>query len=68
VLNGGLVPPWMLDAYSVFNFGLGAEFELGRARCNASLMLKNALDERYLANRSFFGAPRTMEFTLRANF
>jgi hypothetical protein len=31
-------------------------------------MLKNALDERYLANRNYFGAPRTVEFTVRANF
>lgn len=68
VHNGGLVPPWMLDAHAVVNVGIGAEFNLGDARCNASLMLKNALDERYLSSRSFFGAPRTLEFTVRANF
>jgi outer membrane receptor protein involved in Fe transport len=66
--NGGLVPPWMIDAYALFNVGVGAQFDLGGAKCNASLMVKNVLDERYMASRFFFGAPRTIELTLRANF
>ena len=68
VLNGGLTPPWMLDAYALFNLGVGGEFDFGNLRCNASLMVKNALDERYLSSRNWFGAPRTVEFTVRASF
>lgn len=52
----------MIDAYAVYNVGVG------RAPCSASLMVKNVLDERYMASRFFFGAPRTIEFTLRAKF
>ena len=68
VYNNSLTPPWMFDDYALFNIGLGAEFDVGKARCNATFMLKNALDERYLVNRNYFGAPQTMEFTVRANF
>lgn len=68
VYNNSLVPPWMIDAYALFNVGIGAQFDLGGAECNASLMVKNVLDERYMASRFFFGAPRTIEFTLRAKF
>jgi iron complex outermembrane receptor protein len=68
VLNGTLTAPWMLDPYTIITVGVGAQFDVGNIKCNASLMLKNALDERYLANRNYFGAPRTVEFTVRASF
>jgi hypothetical protein len=31
-------------------------------------MARNVLDERYLTNRHYYGAPREFEFTLRASF
>jgi iron complex outermembrane receptor protein len=68
LLNGSLVPPWMLNSYAVANVGFGAQFDVGRAKCNASVMVKNVFDERYLSTRNYYGAPRTIELTLRANF
>jgi outer membrane receptor protein involved in Fe transport len=66
--NGVLVAPWTLNPYTVISVGFGGTFKVGTAECNASLMVKNVLDERYLANRNYYGAPRTVEFTLRATF
>ena len=68
VLNNTLTPPWTLNPYTIVSLGVGAQFDVNRIKCNASLMLKNAFDERYLANRNYFGAPRTVEFTVRASF
>jgi iron complex outermembrane receptor protein len=68
VSNGALTPPWMLDSYAVFSAGVGGEFNAFNAKFNASLMVKNLFDRRYLSSRNFYGAPRTIEFTLRTTF
>jgi iron complex outermembrane receptor protein len=68
VLNNTLTEPWKLDPYTVVSLGVGAQFDVNRIKCNASLMVKNVFDERYLANRNYFGAPRTVELTVRASF
>ncbi len=66
--GGALVAPPLLDGYKVFNLGFGGEFKIQDARFNASVMVKNILDEDYLANRFVWGAPREFMFTLRMTF
>jgi iron complex outermembrane recepter protein len=66
--NGVLTAPWTLDPYTVVSVGVGAQFNVGRASCNASVMIKNVFDEDYLASRNYWAAPRTIELTLRASF
>lgn len=68
VRNGALAEPWRLDEFMVVSFGVGAKFNVGRAKINTTLMVKNALDETYLSSRNFYGAPRTYEFTMRMDF
>jgi len=68
VKNGVLTAPWTLNSYAVVSAGIGGQFTLGTTKLTASLMVKNLLDEEYLTNRFYYGAPRTVEFTLRANF
>ena len=68
VKNNVLSPPFTLDAYSLVNVGVGAEFEVGHAKCDASFRMKNVFDERYFYTRNYYGAPRTIEFSLRTHF
>lgn len=68
VRNGALTEPWRLDPYAVVSVGVGGSFKLGRLKCDATLMVKNLLDEDYLSSRNFYGAPRTFEFTLRTTY
>jgi outer membrane receptor for monomeric catechols len=65
---GTLTEPGRLDAYKIFNVGVGGELKFNRARVNLSLMAKNVFDEQYLANRNFWAAPREFVFTTRVNF
>lgn len=65
---GVLTEPGRLDAYKVFNVGVGGELKFKRTRVNVSLMAKNVLDEDYLANRNFWAAPREFLLTTRVNF
>jgi outer membrane receptor protein involved in Fe transport len=67
-IGGVLTPPWTFDPYMVFSAGLGGQFTAGKVDYTASLMVKNLFDERYYSTRNYFGAPRTIEFTLRAKF
>ncbi len=67
-LNNQLNKPWELNSYAVFSAGLGTQFDAFNANFNASLMIKNLFDKSYLANRNYYGAPRTIELTLRTNF
>jgi len=67
-INGVLTPPWTFDPYMVFSAGVGGQFKIGKVDYTASLMMKNLFDERYYSTRNYFGAPRTIEFTLRAKF
>ena len=68
LLNGALTPPWMLNSYATFAAGVGAQFEAFNAKFNASILVKNLFDERYLSNRFYYGEPRTVMFTLRTKF
>lgn len=65
---GVLTEPGRLDAYQVFNVGVGGELRFNRTRVNVSLMAKNVFDEQYLANRNFWAAPREFLFTTRIHF
>ena len=67
-INGVLTPPWTIDPYAVFSVGVGGQFDVNKTSYTASLMVKNLFDERYYTTRNYFGAPRTIEFTLRAKF
>lgn len=66
--GGVLTEPGRLDAYMVFNFGVGGNLELARTKWNVSLMLRNAFDERYLSTRNYYGNPREVSFTARVAF
>lgn len=68
VVGGELVPPPDLGSYMVFDLTVGGSFEVNQVRYRASLALKNVLDEEYLVQRFAFGAPRTFEVSLSANF
>jgi len=67
-INGVLVAPWTFDPYMTLTLGVGGQFHLGKMEYTTSLMVKNVFDERYYASRNYFGAPRTLEFTLRTRF
>lgn len=66
--GGTITEPGKIDAYTIFNIGVGASFDVGTTKCNAVLMVRNVFDERYLATRNYVGAPREFTFTLRADF
>ncbi len=66
--GGTATEPGRLDAYNIFNVGVGASFTVGNAECNAILMVRNVLDERYLTTRNYWGNPREVTFTLRTDF
>jgi iron complex outermembrane receptor protein len=69
VTDGGtMAEPGKMDAYNVFNVGVGASFNVGDTKCNAVLMVRNVFDERYLATRNYWGNPREFTFTLRSDF
>jgi iron complex outermembrane recepter protein len=66
--NNQLNKPWMLNSYTEFAAGVGTQFEAFKTKVNASFMVKNLFDERYLTNRNYYGAPRTVLLTFRASF
>lgn len=66
--GGYLAESPKLDSYMIFSFTVGGDFEVDKRRVNMSINVKNAFDERYVANRFFWGAPREILFTTRVNF
>jgi|GEM_PF-1533892 Outer membrane receptor for ferric coprogen and ferric-rhodotorulic acid len=66
--GGTIAEPGKIDAYTLFNVGFGATFNVGDRELNAILMVRNVFDERYLATRNYWGNPREVTFTLRADF
>jgi outer membrane receptor protein involved in Fe transport len=66
--GGTIAEPGKMDAFAVFNVGIGASFNVGNTKCNAVVMVRNVFDERYLETRNYVGAPREFTFSLRADF
>lgn len=66
--GGVMTEPGRMDAYALFNVGVGGEFTFRKTKFNLSLMVKNVFNEQYLANRYYWGNPREFLFTSRVNF
>jgi iron complex outermembrane receptor protein len=68
VVAGVASKPWDMDAYLLFDAGVGARFKLFGRDANATLNVKNVTDEIWLANRFRYGEPRTFLFSLSGKF
>lgn len=68
VSGGVAIRPPDLRAYTLVDVGIGARFKLFDHDYTTSINVKNLFDKEYLSTRYFFGAPRTVTFSLTTRF